>query len=214
MANISRGLSNIAKQILEDAEREAEGILLKAESEGKTILKEAKVEAEHKYQSIMKNNEEDLQTNRAELENILDAEKRNELLKAREEMVEEVFDRSQNRLKQYASSPNYLDCLLKLISEASSHIGSDRLKVQFNKKDHQLMSGKRLQAVSKELKVDLVKSDELLDSIGGVVVSSLDGKVIVNNTFEDRLQLLKSNLRATLGRMLFEEESRSQRKEP
>jgi V/A-type H+-transporting ATPase subunit E len=214
LANISRGLSSIAKEILEDAQKEAEVLLLKAGSEGKGILDEAKAEAERRYKSIVKKSEEDLETKQREMGNLLDVEARNAMLKAREDMVEEIFKRTQDRLKKYTSSKDYMRCLPELISEASKRIDSDRLIVKLNKMDHRLLSEKQLQAVSKKLQVELVKSDEFIDCVGGVIVSSFDGRVIVNNTFESRLEMLKSILRASIAKMLFEEESKSHQKGP
>jgi V/A-type H+-transporting ATPase subunit E len=212
LTNISHGLSSIAKEILEDAQKEAEAILLKAGSEGRGILDEAKAEAERRYNLILKKSKEDLETKQREINDSLSVEARNALLKAREDMLEEVFKRTQDHLKDYASSKNYLGCLSELISEASKRIGSDRLIVKLNKRDHRLLSEKQLDAVSRKLQVKLVKSDEFIDCVGGVMVSSFDGKVIVNNTFESRLEMLKRILRANIAKMLFEEESKSQQK--
>ncbi len=213
MTNISRGLSNIAREILEDAQKEAEALLLKAGSEGKNILNEAKAEAERKYAAVMNKNQEDLEIKKQEIANSLDVETRNEMLNAREKLVEQVFAKAQDRLKEYASSDNYLNCLSELISETTRRISSDKLMVKLNKRDQQRLGEKQLQALSKKLKVELVKSDELIDSVGGVIVSTFDGRIVMNNTFESRLEMLKPVLRGNVAKMLFEEESESQRKE-
>lgn len=214
MANISRGLSSIAKEILEDAQKEAEILLLKAGSEGKNILDEAENEAERKYTSNVKKNKEALEIKQQEMGNLLDIDMRNALLKAREDIVEEVFKKTQDRLEKYASSDDYPDCLSALISDACKGIGSDRLMVKLNKRDHRRLSEKQLQTISKKLKVKLIKSDESIDSVGGAIVSSFDDRIIVNNTFESRLEMLKPILRGTIAKMLFEEESKSRQKEP
>lgn len=207
MFNISSGLSSIAKEILEDAQKEAEATLLKANARGKTILHEAKTEAERRYKLLLKTSEEDIETKRVAIISSLEVEARNTLLKTREDMVEEVFKGTKQRLRSYATSKEYLGCLFELISEASKRIGSAKLMVKLNKRDH-LLSERQLQSFSKKLGVELVKSDEVIDADGGVIVSSLDGRVIVNNTFESRLEMLKPILRANVANMLFEEESK------
>ncbi len=214
MINVSRGLSNIAKEILEEAQKEAEALLLKAESDGKTLLDEAKAEAERRCKSIIDKAEKDVETKLKETSSLLDAEAKNELLRAHEELVEDVFNRTRERLKQYASSTDYSACLIRLISEASEQIGSDKLTLRLNKRDHRLMTKNQLQALSKKLGVELIKSDDFLNSVGGSIVSTLDGRIMVNNTFESRLEMLKPVLRARVARILFEEESKFPLKEP
>jgi vacuolar-type H+-ATPase subunit E/Vma4 len=76
-----------------------------------------------------------------------------------------------------------------------------------------MLTEDRLKGISKDVGVKLVKSDKPINIVGGVIVNSSDGKIVVNNTFENRLNRLKSNLRAKVANTLFREELKSQPEE-
>ena len=206
ISSISRGLSNIAKEILEDAEKEAKDIILKAKSQAERILKEGEEEAERRYRRIIKEAEERIKSEEQMKISMFEIESRNRLLRVKESLIEEVFERALNRLREYTLTQEYQGFLLTLISEACERIDSDKLLIQLNKKDHQRLTEGRLNSLSEKMGVELVKSDDFIDCVGGVIVKSSDGKIVVNNTFENRLNMVKDALRAKIAKILSEEE--------
>jgi len=213
LSSVSRGLSNIAKEILEDVEKEAETLILKAELQAKKILEEAEKEAEKRYKSIVEASKEKIEAERKEEDTLFEIEAKNRLLQVKEKIVDEVFERTLSRLREYVSTQDYENCLTRLIIEASKKINSKELIIQLNENDHRRLTEDRLEDISKEIGVKLVKSDRVIKCIGGVIVKSSNGKIVVNNTFENRLNMLKPVLRVKIAKRLFKEESVSQLKE-
>jgi len=206
MSNISRGLASITKEILEDAERDARNIISRAEAEAERILKHAKEEAERRYEEIIKKGKERIKDKKRQAISLFELETKNNLLEAKEEIIEEVYDEAIKRLRQYTLTEEYTNCIFRLMREASRQINSDALIIRLNERDHQILTKKRLDELSRKLGVKIIKSDEKINCIGGVVVTSLDGKIIVDNTFENRLRILKDSLRTKIAKILFEEE--------
>jgi len=206
MSNISRGLASITKEILEDAERDARNIISRAEAEAERILKHAKEEAERRYEEIIKKGKERIKDKKRQAISLFELETKNNLLEAKEEIIEEVYDEAIKRLRQYTLTEKYTNCIFRLIREASRQINSDALIIRLNERDHQILTKKRLDELSRKLGVKIIKSDEKINCTGGVVVTSLDGKIIVDNTFENRLRILKDSLRTKIAKILFEEE--------
>jgi vacuolar-type H+-ATPase subunit E/Vma4 len=213
LSSVSRGLLGIAKEVLEDAEKEAESIILKVESQAEKILDEAEKEAEERYRSIVKEGEERIESERTEKATLFEIETEKKLLQAQEEIINKVFETTLSRLHEYASTPEYQDCLGRLIIEACKKINADELIIQLNQNDYTMLTEDRLKGISKDVGVKLVKSDKPINIVGGVIVNSSDGKIVVNNTFENRLNRLKSNLRAKVANTLFREELKSQPEE-
>jgi len=172
LSSVSRGLSNIAKEILEDVEKEAETLILKAELQAKKILEEAEKEAEKRYKSIVEASKEKIEAERKDEDTLFEIEAKNRLLQVKEKIVDEVFERTLSRLREYVSTQDYENCLTRLIIEASKKINSKELIIQLNENDHRRLTEDRLEDISKEIGVKLVKSDRVIKCIGGVIVKS------------------------------------------
>ena len=205
MASITRGLKSIAKEILESAEKEAEALILRAEAQAEKILEEARKKAERRYNSIIRESRERMKAEEMQLNSIFELEAKNKLLKVKEELIKEVYDEALNRLREYVLTEDYVNCLLRLISEASGRIPSGELEIRLNERDYSRITEKQLLDLSKNIGVKLIKSEKRIRCIGGVVVASPDGKIVIDNTFEIRLNSLKGSLRAKIAKILFQE---------
>lgn len=206
MANITRGLKSIAKEILEDAEKEAKAIILRAEAQAEKILEEAREKAEKRYESIIKEYEIKMKAEERQSASLFELEAKNKLLKVKEELIEEVYEEVLNRLREYVLTKDYVSCLLRLISEAGERIPSKELEIRLNDRDYKRLTEKCLLNLSRKMGVKLAKSEKRISCIGGVVVASPDGKIVVDNTFENRLKSLKNILRTRIAKILFQEE--------
>jgi len=138
---------------------------------------------------------------------LFEIENKNRLLQVKEELVEKAFERALKRLQEYTLTEDYRECLIKLIAEASRHVNSEKIIVELNEKDHQRLTEKDLLEISERIGVKLVRSEKTIDSIGGVIIKSFDGKVTVDNTFENRLKTLRNTLRSRIAKILFKEGS-------
>ncbi len=88
--------------------------------------------------------------------------------------------------------------LAGLIQEGLDVIGP-RAKVQCSSKDKRAVSS-AIKRLGGKAKVSL--DDEPIDTIGGVVLSTPDGAVRFDNTFEARLERMKPTLRKEVASIL------------
>ncbi len=179
---------------------------MKAESQAERILEEAEREAEKRYESILNENKKKLSAKEQQMIIHFELEAKNRLLRAKEEIIEEVYTDALNRLRKYTLTEDYINCLCRLIAEASRQIPSNEVIIQLNERDDRILTEKHLLNLSRKIGVKLVKSKKRIDCIGGVIALSSDGKIIVDNTFENRLRMFKNALRLKVAEILFGEE--------
>jgi V/A-type H+-transporting ATPase subunit E len=123
---------------------------------------------------------------------------RNARLKAMEKAVIEVFDAAAKELQE-GSGQRYEKSLEHLVSEGMEAIGP-AARVYCSSKDQRTVS-----AVINKLgggRSKLVLEEKSIDTIGGVVMSTQDGSVGFDNTYEARLERVKPTLRMEVSEIL------------
>ncbi|MDA4128372.1 MAG: V-type ATP synthase subunit E family protein [Thaumarchaeota archaeon] len=123
---------------------------------------------------------------------------RNMELRVLEEAVNAVFEEALSSLEKTPSSA-YEKALSRLISEGTEVLG-DNVTVACNAKDRKMVA-----SVLKELNKGPVKvtlSDESINVLGGVAMTSKDGSVRFENTFEARLERFRPLLRKDVAGLL------------
>lgn len=120
----------------------------------------------------------------------------------REDLVDTAITRARERLASLRSDSSYPAVLRMLTQEALTVLGSGKTRKA------QLLADPRdkilLRNILDDLKLDLPVSYEL-NCWGGLIAKSEDGRVVVINTFESRLERATVFLRPYLA-ALFEEE--------
>ena len=122
---------------------------------------------------------------------------RNAQLKALERAVNEAFERATKGISE-SSGASYEKAIASLIHEGLDIIGT-KAKVGCATKDRKIVA-----AAVKKLGsgAGLTMDDEPIETIGGVVLSTLDGTVRFDNTFEARLERMKPSLRKEVASVL------------
>jgi len=206
MASIKKGLVDIASEILEDIKKDSELIIRDAEKKAEEILKDAKTEAEKRHIRLLAETKEKNEIQQKKTRSLTAIEIRNRRLQVKEEYINEVFDKALTRLKQFAESESYPSYLLTFIEEAANRIESDKLIVYVNSKDREWLANGKLDELSGKMGIKLTLANETENSLGGCIVKTLDGKLSHDNTFENRLHVLKPILRIDIAKILFEKE--------
>jgi len=119
----------------------------------------------------------------------------------REGLVDTALTRTCERLGSLRADPSYPVVLRTLTNEALAELASDgagKAQLLADPRDRQV-----LEKILDDLKLDLPVSYELNCS-GGLIAKSEDGRVVVINTFEARLERATAFLRHHLA-ALFEE---------
>ena len=110
----------------------------------------------------------------------------------REDLVDTAIARTGERLAAIRTDPSYPDVFRILLREALAELasgGTDKVQLVADPRDKAL-----LEKILAESKLDLSVSYEL-NCWGGLIAKSADGRVVVINTFESRLERATAFLR-------------------
>jgi len=132
-------------------------------------------------------------------------EMRENLDRARWVHVQAAMDAMKDRLATHVGNEAvYLPLLEKLLVNAAVVIESDDLVAQLSARDFAHLSG-RWDSFARKAVPDkrVVLSPETLRTMGGVLVSSADNRIRVDNTFEGRMERLELDLERAITERLF-----------
>jgi len=213
------GAREIVERIKEEAVSEREKIISVAEKKADELIKEATAQVELQKKRVIDAEE---RKGVEELERIIRAARLNarKLRWAAEvEMIAKTLEEAMKRIKEVKTSGfkgnSYSAILAGLIRDAtrsltagsSTSSGSD-LEVILSEEDAPFITSDMLKNIADEISAEGVNihlslSDKRIKSAGGVIVRSKDGKVEVNNAFEQRLARFSANLREDIVKTLF-----------
>lgn len=204
---VKDGVSAIANEVLGDAQKEADTIILAAENEAKETLKVAKKQADQIYHDIISQAKAKAEAESRKISSLTEVDIRNRLLQTKEDLVYDAFEKAHVQLKNFVNTKDYPAYILKLIEDASKRIGQKDLIVQVNVKDKGWLTQDMLNSLSKKIHSDLKLSNKTGDYLGGCIIQTADGNIICDVTIDNRLQELKSFLRVEVAKILFEKEA-------
>lgn len=204
-------LNKMQAFIRKEAEEKAKEIQLKADQEyeiEKTgIVRNETNNIDANFEEKLKKASLRQQITRSTIANKM----RLKVLSAREESLERIFESTKEELGNLAKKEKqYRPVLRSLILEASLKLLEDTVVVRVAKRDQKLAES-LIDDVIREYKelanrdLTIKVSDAFLsdDTVGGVVVTSEDGKIEVNNTLEERLKLLSEEALPAIRLELF-----------
>ena len=119
---------------------------------------------------------------------------RNRTLEIVEENLNEAFSQALDKLGEATGQIEYNRVLKSLVQEGIDVVGGSSFVVTANSRDQQLLQ-LIVGQISHDQNISLVRSDSRINTVGGVVVSSADGFVTFDNTYEARLDRIKPELR-------------------
>ena len=203
--------------IMSETDKFTEDILGTAREKAQSIIREAEAQTQHASDeakaTISREAEGIVRGARADA----DAVKRREVSEARhrvklreqqekDKIVQEVLDRVKKRASELvADEAKYVPLLTHLIERGLQELGDKSALIHLNKADLERVPSLE-RAVSKRLgNVKVEWSKEPIDTTGGTVISSLDGKIRIVNTLDQRFEALESKLLIEARAALFGE---------
>ncbi len=196
-------LEAILQAIADDAETQVAAILGQADADARARLQVARAEAEERRQAILQKatvageNECSRMLHRARL----DVSRM--LVAAQEEAFQAILTNAKARLAESRSRPDYPAIFAALLRQAlEAATGTQTVAV--NAADATLAAsllGAASGPMAPGLHAALVED---LDTWGGVVVRSEDGRIVTMNTLESRLDRALPDLRPLLSPLLME----------
>jgi V-type H+-transporting ATPase subunit E len=181
IAKIEKETSENVNEILEASKQESEKKLNKAQQELRNELEQEKKKAE-RNREVIRN---------IHLSNARRMARRT-VLSEKEKLINSCFDHAKISLKELGEL-EYKKTVRRLITEGMKLIGKETIVIPSKDDDLSVIS---------EFS-NLTISNERTGAIGGIILKSKDGKIIVNNTFEAILERYKDDIRTKVASILF-----------
>lgn len=195
-------------------------ILRDAADSAKKIISEAKKEAKKTSEEVKDEMKKVEETEKREIKERIEESKRKRIAEEKTEhirrlqsyktdIIESVFDKALQRLKEYSETKQYKQSLKRLIIEAGISIGGGDLIVSVNGRDRKNSSKRFLKQTAKKIEektgteTHLQLAKEPLNSLGGAVISKAKESATVDNTFGERLNRKKKQVSGELENILF-----------
>ena len=129
------------------------------------------------------------------------------ILEKKHVLIENVLNQVKDELRTQIKSDKYVHILENLIVEGCINIGETDLEVILNERDSTipLDLDKLAENVGEKtgLKTMITKSAKKMDAIGGAIIQTTDGKIIIDNTFEGMLKYSESEIKLKIAQTLF-----------
>lgn len=194
------GIEKIIDRISGDAQREVDDVLAKARAEADKILSQYQAQAQAEADDILARGEKAAVERGERLASVAQLECRKEVLRAKQEVIEEAFQLAMDKLTQLPQEA-YVSLLADLAVEASSK-GNEKLI--FSVADRARVGKAVVVAANEKLgdKGQLTLAQETRPMQGGFILS--DGAVEVNCTFETLVRLQRGTLSTQVAGVLFD----------
>jgi len=206
------GQYDITDTILHEAKQTAEIIIREAQEFGDSIL-------EQQMQIAIKNAETQRSLLLKKTANEAEVERLRKLAKVKitanwivlskkEELISAVLAEGKRRLQHMTKTERYASLLESYIIKAGIAIGDNSLKVELNEADSALpLPFEKIQEeICKKTgsKPKLALSEEKIQATGGVIVKTANGKIVMDNTFEDIFLRKSQELKSKISEILFQ----------
>ncbi len=180
----------LISRIKNDAKQDADTILATAKKQSKQMMKDALEEANKQVEMI-------IDAGKKEQENIkrikisqAQQEAKRLRLQAKEVIIDECFQKALQQL-QTLPDETYSQMIEALIKQALVQI-PDGFSISYSKPLDK--------TIAKKHDIPLKGS---CDAIGGFIITSEDGRMSIDNTFEGILKRKKDEIRVQVGKLLF-----------
>ncbi|WP_160690685.1 V-type ATP synthase subunit E family protein [Clostridium sp. C2-6-12] len=192
-------INNLTSKIIKDAEDKKEVILSEAEKESKKIFNKKVEEAKAAEKIIIEKAEREAGSRKERIISNAHLKSRNEKLKAKQEIISEVFEEAIKSLCNLREE-DFVDFVKKFT--LNSRITGEQ-KIILNNEGKKIISNEILSEINEELKpkASIIFSEETRNFKGGFILEK-DG-IEINNTFEALVNSLKDDLSLEVARDLF-----------
>ncbi len=196
-------VQNVLDKVSKQAKDEIVGTLEAGLEESQGLMVALEKETKKEVQNIMTEAQREAEIRSRRITGEAEISARNKSLQLVELTLKSVFEKALSLMKndQYSHSEELLE---KLLRGSLQFVQSGEIRVNLTQKDSTALS-RILPKVSKETGVKMVIDEKPLDSSGGLRISSFDGSISYDNTFEARLERVKPILRRKLSAILSED---------
>jgi len=189
-----------AEKIIQDAKKTIHGILEDQRKKGRERARKDVILIDKKAQS---------DSVLIKLRDIASAERKAKwvILEKKHTLIENILNQVKDELNSLIKTDKYVHVLENLIMEGGIIVGEPDLEVIFNERDSTLPLdlGKLAEKIGEKtgVKTKITKFAKKIDVIGGAIIQTTDGKIVMNNTFEGMLNNSDSEIRFNIAQLLF-----------
>lgn len=194
------GLETIISQIAQDAKAEADELLAQANASASELTENAKLEAEKQTAAVLRKGDVQAKEIRERAESAAQLEKRNRLLRFKQQLIGEMIDSTRDALEK-APDEVYFSTLLKLAARFSQ---KGRGELRLNARDLSRLPAdfeKSLKQAVPESEITVSRTPCDIES-GFLLIY---GEIDVNCTFRAIFDAAADQLRDAAGAVLFPE---------
>ncbi|MFV9677694.1 MAG: V-type ATP synthase subunit E [Methanosarcinales archaeon] len=212
------GAVEIVERIKGEVKLEQDRVFSEARAKAEALQKEASEEMELRKQQFIEAEEAKGRETKERIVRAARLKAKKHRWDIEEELIQKALEAAMKRIPTVKSEgfkgTEYSPILASLIKEAAQSIiagggaASSELEVVISAEDETYVNSAMLNETSAELsaggvKIDLALSEERMRSVGGVIVRRKDGKIVVDNTLEQRLGRFSTNVREDIVKELF-----------
>ena len=189
-----------AEKIIKDAEKTVQNALEEQRKKGRERAKERVILIDNKAQTdsvIIK------------LRDTASAESKAKwlILEKKHILIENVLNQVKEELRARIKTDKYVHVLENLIVEGGIIVAATDLEVILNERDSTLPMelNKLAEKIGEKIgkKTKITKSTKKIDVIGGAIIQTTDGKIVMNNTFEALLNYSEKEIKFKIAQILF-----------
>nr|MDO8100212.1 V-type ATP synthase subunit E family protein [Candidatus Njordarchaeota archaeon] len=201
-------LKKIARKIIGEAEEKAKSLLKEAEKIRKDILEQKRKEGEGEAEKTIRSGMEEADSLKRQRVAEARLKAKQMIIAAREDLINEALEKCKQKLSELTTSKDYGKILGKLVEEGGIGLGGGELEIIVPTKDQKttIDISSIAKRVEKETgnKTTINMAQGKLRSIGGVVVRKSDGSIVIDNTFDARIERVLRDIRMQTAKVLFE----------
>ena len=183
------GLESTIDQVLERNSSEFSQSLKNSLTDAQKTLSDSLPMLEEEYEKIIADGKKEADKIEKQIIGSADLQSRNKTLLIVQESTDKVLEKAKEKISNMDRNSEYSSLIAKLLTEATSALNTSDVIVFTNSKDKDVVQS----AVSNMSGAEL--SNDTIDCMGGVKVTSKDGSMSFDNTIDARIELLKPLIR-------------------
>ena len=183
------GLESTIDQVLERNSSELSQSLKNSLTDAQKTLSDSLPMLEEEYEKIISDGKKEADKIEKQIVGSADLQARNKSLLIVQESADKVLEKAKEKISNMDRNSEYSSLITKLLTEATSALNTNDVIVFTNSKDKDVVQS----AVSNISGAEL--SNDTIDCMGGVKVTSKDGSMSFDNTIDARIELLKPLIR-------------------
>ena len=179
------------------AEEKVREIISKAHKDADEVKKSAEVKAKTIKDSYLENAIKSVEAEKNRQTYTAKTETKMNLIKAKDELLQKAFLETKKILVNFREDSAYKKSLKLMTQEAVHELEGEEVEIHVDKKDEDLC---------KQILKESNKNFEIVADIecaGGLNINTKDGKVVVSNTIESRIERAKELLTFEIFSILF-----------